>query len=165
MRRIFWIALLCLIILNLLGYQKTNQDRQIAKVVGIGDSLSGFQSSLGYGENKGWAYSFLDGKILVMLVNDRAFNITIYPSSPSPKLATDELVNYLPTDYKIIKKYSTNEGTHKKIISLCSSEKLAKVFNEEAFGSSSPGSFVIIQKAYLSNNDVFVSILGLGHKP
>lgn len=139
---------------------------QVEQTPGLGDTLSLFKQA--YGEPKGKAlFSFKDGQLLAMFVDDRAFNITVYHNNVSLKQAEEEASQYMPEDKTEIKRSTTKEPDLVKTVVFYNSLSLSSINEVKQYAEldhMQAGDFIVIYKANV-NGQVYASIVGIGSKP
>jgi hypothetical protein len=144
----------------------TVTDEQITPNGGLGDSLQVLEKAYGPSTSNDVFVNFKNDYILVMPMDNKAWNITVqFEATEKAKRTMSEALQigkgFLPKDIKPIKEYNEPEMGRK--IFLFNSALLAKRFPSEA----KPGTCMIIAKYGEAGkeNEVFSLVIATGDNP
>ncbi|MDF2650476.1 MAG: hypothetical protein K0Q73_6281 [Paenibacillus sp.] len=144
--------------------KQTTTVQQQTTTASLGDPLENFDKVYGKGKD-GAAVRYKEDYVLVMPMDNKAYNITIQFSATDKKRRTKDesltvVKDFIPSDANKVKEWHVEQG--KDVIQF-ESKSLANKFDKTIFGNNPVGTFIVIVKS--DDQGIFSLITAPGNNP
>jgi hypothetical protein len=131
----------------------------------LGEPLSSFDKVLGKANINETFHRYKDDYVLVMPIDDVAYNITVqFEATDAKRRTVDEALKiakeFIPSDAVEVKQWQVEQG---KDVIQYESKSIVDNFDKILFGESPAGTFIVIVKS--DNDGVFSLVIGPGNNP